>query len=138
MKESQPAADVNRVIRFGDLKLLQDVVGWFIFLCFLVFSYPPCSVFLSTPLLLTGSPSAYQGQYLTSSPSHTHCILTSVFWFFMGNFLFFFFLFFCLPSSASSPQPASPHLDFACSLCLLVFSLLPSHLKRVFDSCAEL
>lgn len=129
MNESQPAADVNRVIRFGDLEFLQDVVGWFIFLCFLAFSYLLCSVFLFTPLLLlTYSSSAFQGQYLTSSPSHTHCILTSVF---LGGFLG---LARSLTCQARPHLPSLPALiwtlpaHFAC----WVFSLLLSHLKRDF------
>lgn len=74
----------------------------------------------------TCSSSAYQGQYLTSSPSHIHCILTSVF-FFLG----LFFWFFChepnLPSSALIwTLPA----HVAC----WVFSLLLSNLKRLLGS----
>lgn len=99
-------------------------MGWFLFLGFLVFSYPPRSVFLFTPLLLhllliSLSRSVFNQIPLTYSPL--------CFGFFWGLSFFFFF---ChepnLPGPASSPQPASP----PCSLCW--FSLLLSHLKRVF------
>lgn len=113
MDESQPAADVNRVTRFGDLELLQDVVvGLFsyVFWCF-----PPLRVPSSCSLLLVFNQLPLPYSLLCFG--------------FFGGFLF---LFFChepnLPSSASSPQPASP----PCSLCLLVFSVLLSLLKRLF------